>query len=769
MKNSTTGQRFSAFASVLLMLYFALPMTAYSAPQPSGIQPNVGSTAGGRGVDISGSGFQEHGMTRVTLGGVEARVETVYGDDLIVCYAPPHEAGVVDVTVINPDGSTGILPQAFTYKTPPTVTSVTPDHSLSFRTTMVTITGTGFVVSGKTLVSIGDDQATQVVVHDGNPSYITCVAPTFYYPVPGDVAVDIWVSNPDGIAGVGRKLYTYTCFSITYIIPSAASVFGGAQVEIYGPCLINPSGHGNVYTDNRVEFDGLPASNILVPDYYVFGELAGYLHCTIPAHPSGYVDVTVINSGGTSIAPGMFQYTKTLHICSVRPKYTVSRGGTQLMLKCVGLPVVAQDITVSFGGAVPAKRTVIAGEGGQTIIWCKTPDSYGSGSPLFVSARDAGSEEWLAGMYPIFNATEPSIISATPASGTCNGGEAVTITGSGFDASGVKVLFGDVESPSVQVDSSTQITCTAPVHEVGPTDVWVINQNELGGVLRDAYTFTPVPGQPYILSVQPNTGLYDNETPVTITGDGFDPATPPVVSFADEPAAGVTVGSPTSISCAVPKAAAPGTVGVSVEIDGHRYTRAVAFTYVDPPDASASFNSDIQSGGPPYIVQFTDLSTGPPASWQWQFGDGTTSTDQNPTHSYAQAGDYVVSLTVKNAYDRGNSTSLQITVPTPGEGEGEGEGEVAWGDIATPPGVTPIVLCDNKPGGQDAVLILKWYAGLINSLESCPDGTSYTAPSFPPNADVNADQQLGGQDASLILQYYAGLITCFPADPQCLP
>ena len=93
--------------------------------------------------------------------------------------------------------------------------------------------------------------------------------------------------------------------------------------------------------------------------------------------------------------------------------------------------------------------------------------------------------------------------------------------------------------------------------------------------------------------------------------------------------------------------------------------------------------------------------------------------------------------------------------------------EFTWGDLGSPPGATPVVLCDGKAGGQDASLVLKWYAGLIDQLESCPGGEVYTAPAFPPGGDVNADGKFGGQDASVILQYYAGLITCFPADVNC--
>ena len=90
-----------------------------------------------------------------------------------------------------------------------------------------------------------------------------------------------------------------------------------------------------------------------------------------------------------------------------------------------------------------------------------------------------------------------------------------------------------------------------------------------------------------------------------------------------------------------------------------------------------------------------------------------------------------------------------------------------WGDLATASGATPSVACNRKPGGQDAALVLKYYAGILDSLEGCPDGTVYASPVFPPGSDVNGDGQLGGQDAAYILKFYAGLINCFPVDTNC--
>jgi PKD repeat protein len=48
-------------------------------------------------------------------------------------------------------------------------------------------------------------------------------------------------------------------------------------------------------------------------------------------------------------------------------------------------------------------------------------------------------------------------------------------------------------------------------------------------------------------------------------------------------------------------------------------------------------------------VQFTDLSTKSPTSYLWKFGDGTTSTEQNPNHIYTKRGNYTVTEIVKNS------------------------------------------------------------------------------------------------------------------------
>jgi PKD repeat protein len=46
-------------------------------------------------------------------------------------------------------------------------------------------------------------------------------------------------------------------------------------------------------------------------------------------------------------------------------------------------------------------------------------------------------------------------------------------------------------------------------------------------------------------------------------------------------------------------------------------------------------------------VRFYDASTGDPKSWNWNFGDGNTSTMKNPVHVYYTPGSYQVRLDVQ--------------------------------------------------------------------------------------------------------------------------
>lgn len=79
-------------------------------------------------------------------------------------------------------------------------------------------------------------------------------------------------------------------------------------------------------------------------------------------------------------------------------------------------------------------------------------------------------------------------------------------------------------------------------------------------------------------------------------------------------------------------------------------------------EPTAEFSNSVSTGNTPLIVNFTDQSNFAPTSWNWSFGDGTTSTSQNPSKTYSLPGTYTVSLTASNSsYTRSVTKTGLIT------------------------------------------------------------------------------------------------------------
>src|SRR5262245_58632809 len=84
------------------------------------------------------------------------------------------------------------------------------------------------------------------------------------------------------------------------------------------------------------------------------------------------------------------------------------------------------------------------------------------------------------------------------------------------------------------------------------------------------------------------------------------------------------------------------------------------------PTPVADFSATPTTGPMPLAVQFSDASTGSLSTWAWDFGDGATSSAQNPQHTYSTAGSYTVSLTVSGAGGSNSTTKSNfITVSPP--------------------------------------------------------------------------------------------------------
>jgi len=85
----------------------------------------------------------------------------------------------------------------------------------------------------------------------------------------------------------------------------------------------------------------------------------------------------------------------------------------------------------------------------------------------------------------------------------------------------------------------------------------------------------------------------------------------------------------------------------------------------EPALQNADFVANITTGNVPLTINFTDLSTGNPTNWEWDFdNDGSVdSNEQNPIHIFTEAGIYTVSLNVSDGTNSDTETKIDyITV-----------------------------------------------------------------------------------------------------------
>ena len=90
-----------------------------------------------------------------------------------------------------------------------------------------------------------------------------------------------------------------------------------------------------------------------------------------------------------------------------------------------------------------------------------------------------------------------------------------------------------------------------------------------------------------------------------------------------------------------------------------------------PPGSAEEYELDVivegepDEGAPPLTVKFqgyVEEDEGGPWKFAWDFGDGSTSTEQNPTHVYQKEGEYTASLTVTDTRSYTGNDEIDIFV-----------------------------------------------------------------------------------------------------------
>ncbi len=141
------------------------------------------------------------------------------------------------------------------------------------------------------------------------------------------------------------------------------------------------------------------------------------------------------------------------------------------------------------------------------------------------------------------------------------------------------------------------------------------------------------------------------------------------------------------------------------------------FPLYNHPTPNANFNIGNSNTSCGLTVTFhnTSSNAGGNTYWFWNFGDGNTSTAQNPVHTYASAGQYSVTLIVGNSFGCYDTTGMLIDVNNPVSADFI-YNNVCWG--------TATSFTNTSTISQGAITSVQWYFG--NGGSSTQNNPSYT-------------------------------------------
>jgi PKD repeat protein len=533
----------------------------------------------------------------------------------------------------------------------------------------------------------------------------------------GTAAVSATYSGTTGAANV--QIGTPATFFVSSVSPNLGDSAGGQHVTVLGGGFAQPV---------RVTFGGAAATVVSVSPTQIVVITPSAAAAGVPVTVGQTASVAVmvtnhvnqVNQQMDSIDKG-FTYAVgggggQPSVFAVNPASGGNEGGTRVTITGTGF---AAPVQVLFGTGTSAsafngvEATVVSVT--PTQIVAITPAANGFGQNLTNMVVDVLVKEVNTGFSAIgaqqFKyGTSVQITSMSSGSGSYLGGTRLTIFGSGFEGP-VAVSF-TFTNPNVSVAqtvvavSGTEIqiiTSPAPLPTTCPknglissSSVQVVNITT-GDSGTAAIGFNFQLPTPIISSLSPAHGMANAS--IMINGQDFNPQSTSVTFGASSggTSAQVLGGSSTSLTVRVPSqplsffttmpcgngGTEPTSTPITINVTDNSTGCTSSFTngfLMDPTSPTctgqtqqtpptASFTATAIDG---HTFQFVDASTAQSGAtivgWAWDFGDGGTSTQQNPMHSYA--GPYPrnvsVKLTVRDSNGLTSNQAVQVvTVPGP--------------------------------------------------------------------------------------------------------
>lgn len=476
---------------------FTTAGSANPAPTVTSVTPASGTTAGGTSLTIAGTNFQTGAS--VSIGGSPATNVNVAGSTSIAAVTPAHAAGLVSVTVTNPDNQSATLSNSFTYAGSPPP----PSGDVVLYAGQATVKAGSWnpiqdaTAAGGVRMSNPDIGIPKLTDALANPStyfemtFNAMSATAYRLWIRGKAQVDspyndsIFVQFSDSTDNQGAATFRIGTTSSTVINLEDCSGCGlagwgwqdnGWGVGVFGETIFFASSGTHTLRIQPRE-DGLSIDQIVLsPSTYLNTSPGALKNDTTILPQSG-------GGGGGNPAPT---------ISSISPNSGTTAGGTSVTISGTNF---VSGATVRMGGVSANNINVTSG----TTITAVTPAHSAGAVDVVVTNADSQSAV-LAGGFTYTNASNPppTISGVSPATGPTTGGTSVQITGTNF-ATGATVSFGGTAASNVNVINSTSISAVTSAHAVGAVNVVVSNTDSGVGSAANAFTYTQSGGGETVL------------------------------------------------------------------------------------------------------------------------------------------------------------------------------------------------------------------------------------------------------------------------------
>jgi len=464
-------------------------------PTVTSVSPTAGPASGGSTVIITGTNLSD--ATAVTFGGTAATSYTIINANQIMATAPAG-TGTVDIRVTTLGGtSAASAADQFTYRPPPTVTSISPTAGPTGGGTTVVITGTNLsdataVTFGGTASGFTTNSSTQIT---------TATSPAG---LPG--TVDVTVTTIGGTSATSAAdQFTYVAApTVTAIAPPAGPSTGGTTVVITGTGFSGAT---------AVTFGGLSAGYITNSNTQITA--------TAPAGIPGTVDIRVTTVGGTSATSVADQYTyvEAPAVAMISPAAGPTSGGTTVTISGLGF---SGATAVSFGATAATGYTVNS----NNQITATAPAGVGT-VDVQVSTVGGTSTPAAASKYTFVAPPVASSFTFGSLIAYNAGADAASLVDVSGHASNAPTSYAvgsatTAQGGSVSINSAGVATYTPPRGHRG-NDSFIFTATNIGGTSAPA-TVTVTIGNPVLTAVAPandgTVGIAYNPTAIAVQISG---------------------------------------------------------------------------------------------------------------------------------------------------------------------------------------------------------------------------------------------------------